>query len=82
MGNALSSYAILSKAESKKKCLGIVPMAANTASSVIPFSLRIPTNLDAAGMSGEKLSHDEVIAAGKASATKMGTLLAKLITAL
>jgi purine-nucleoside phosphorylase len=36
----------------------------------------------AAGMSGEKLSHDEVIAAGKASATKMGTLLAKLITAL
>ena len=36
----------------------------------------------AAGMSGEKLSHDEVIAAGKASATKMGTRLAKLITAL
>jgi purine-nucleoside phosphorylase len=32
----------------------------------------------AAGMSGEKLSHDEVIAAGKASATKMGALLAKL----
>ena len=36
----------------------------------------------AAGMSGEKLSHDEVIAAGKASAAKMGTLLAKLITSL
>jgi len=33
-------------------------------------------------MSGEKLSHDEVIAAGKASAAKMGTLLAKLITSL
>lgn len=32
----------------------------------------------AAGMTGEKLSHDEVIAAGKASATKMGALLAKL----
>jgi purine-nucleoside phosphorylase len=32
----------------------------------------------AAGMSGEKLSHDEVIAAGKASASKMGALLAKL----
>lgn len=36
----------------------------------------------AAGMSGEKLSHDEVIAAGKASATKMGALLAKLATEL
>ena len=32
----------------------------------------------AAGMSGEKLSHDEVIASGKASASKMGALLAKL----
>lgn len=32
----------------------------------------------AAGMTGEKLSHDEVIAAGKASANKMGALLAQL----
>ncbi|MEY3115808.1 MAG: hypothetical protein RL611_522 [Actinomycetota bacterium] len=36
----------------------------------------------AAGMTGEKLSHDEVIAAGKASAAKMGTLLSRLITEL
>lgn len=36
----------------------------------------------AAGMTGEKLSHDEVIAAGKASAAKMGTLLARLISEL
>jgi purine-nucleoside phosphorylase len=36
----------------------------------------------AAGMTGEKLSHDEVIAAGKASATKMGALLERLITEL
>lgn len=33
----------------------------------------------AAGMTGEKLSHDEVIAAGKASAEKMGTLLVNVI---
>lgn len=33
----------------------------------------------AAGMTGEKLSHDEVIAAGKASAEKMGNLLVNLI---
>jgi purine-nucleoside phosphorylase len=32
----------------------------------------------AAGMTGEKLSHDEVIAAGKESADKMGALLAQL----
>lgn len=33
----------------------------------------------AAGMTGEKLSHDEVIAAGKASAAKMGDLLVNVI---
>lgn len=36
----------------------------------------------AAGMTGEKLSHDEVIAAGKASAEKMGALLAQLASVL
>ncbi len=33
----------------------------------------------AAGMTGEKLSHDEVMAAGKASADKVGKLLATLL---
>ncbi|NQW65443.1 MAG: purine-nucleoside phosphorylase, partial [Actinobacteria bacterium] len=33
----------------------------------------------AAGMTGEKLNHEEVMAAGKAAADRMGTLLSKLI---
>ena len=33
----------------------------------------------AAGMTGEKLSHEEVMAAGKASAGRIGTLLAKVL---
>jgi purine-nucleoside phosphorylase len=33
----------------------------------------------AAGMSGEKLNHEEVMAAGKAAADRMGNLLSKLI---
>jgi purine-nucleoside phosphorylase len=33
----------------------------------------------AAGVTGEKLNHDEVIAAGKAAASSMGALLAKTI---
>jgi purine-nucleoside phosphorylase len=36
------------------------------------------TNL-AAGMTGEPLSHEEVIEAGRASATRMGTLLRDLV---
>ena len=42
------------------------------------FGLSLVTNA-AAGVTGEKLSHDEVMAAGKASAIRMGTLLAQLI---
>jgi purine-nucleoside phosphorylase len=33
----------------------------------------------AAGMTGEKLNHEEVIAAGKAAASRMGELLKKTI---
>ena len=33
----------------------------------------------AAGVTGEKLNHEEVIAAGKAAATRMGTLLKEVI---
>lgn len=43
------------------------------------FGLSMVTNL-AAGMTGEPLDHAEVLAAGKASATRMGTLLAELVT--
>ncbi len=42
------------------------------------FGLSMVTNL-AAGMTGEPLDHAEVLAAGKASAEKMGTLLAELV---
>jgi purine-nucleoside phosphorylase len=42
------------------------------------FGLSMVTNL-AAGMTGEPLDHAEVLAAGKASAEKMGTLLADLV---
>ena len=40
--------------------------------------LSVITNL-AAGMTGEPLSHEEVLAAGKASASRMGSLLAQVI---
>ena len=42
------------------------------------LGLSLVTNL-AAGMTGEPLSHDEVLEAGRASAAKMGTLLAAVI---
>jgi purine-nucleoside phosphorylase len=42
------------------------------------LGLSLVTNL-AAGMTGEPLSHEEVLAAGKASASRMGTLLAQVI---
>ena len=42
------------------------------------MALSLVTNL-AAGMTGEPLSHDEVIAAGRASAGRMGTLLAAVL---
>ncbi|HNM85572.1 MAG TPA: purine-nucleoside phosphorylase, partial [Mycobacterium sp.] len=45
------------------------------------LGLSLVTNL-AAGMTGEPLSHDEVLEAGRASAAKMGTLLAAVIARL
>jgi purine-nucleoside phosphorylase len=42
------------------------------------MAISLVTNL-AAGMTGEPLSHDEVIAAGRASAGRMGTLLAAIL---
>ena len=42
------------------------------------LGLSLVTNL-AAGMSGEPLNHEEVLAAGKAAATRMGSLLAQVI---
>ena len=44
------------------------------------LALSLVTNL-AAGLSSEPLSHVEVIEAGRASATRMGTLLAGILPA-
>jgi purine-nucleoside phosphorylase len=43
------------------------------------FGLSLVTNL-AAGITGEPLNHEEVLAAGRAAAQRMGTLLAELVT--
>jgi purine-nucleoside phosphorylase len=43
------------------------------------FGLSLVTNM-AAGMTGEPLNHEEVLATGRASAVAMGDLLAELIT--
>jgi purine-nucleoside phosphorylase len=45
------------------------------------LAISLVTNL-AAGMTGAPLSHDEVLAAGRGSATRMGSLLAAVIAAL
>lgn len=45
------------------------------------LGLSLVTNL-AAGMTGEPLSHDDVLAAGRASATAMGSLLASVLARL
>ena len=42
------------------------------------LGISLVTNL-AAGMTGEPLNHEEVLAAGRASATRMGALLAQLL---
>jgi purine-nucleoside phosphorylase len=42
------------------------------------LALSLATNL-AAGLSGEKLSGDEVLKIGKASATRVGGLLAEIL---
>ena len=43
--------------------------------------MSLVTNL-AAGMTGQPLSHDEVLATGRQSATQMGSLLAGVIARL
>ena len=45
------------------------------------LAVSLVTNL-AAGMTGQRLSHDEVLAAGRQSATRMGALLAGVIARL
>jgi purine-nucleoside phosphorylase len=45
------------------------------------LGLSLVTNL-AAGMTGEPLNHEEVLAAGNAAATRMGDLLARVIRGL
>ena len=42
------------------------------------LGLSLVTNL-AAGMTGEPLNHEEVLEAGRASATRMGELLASVV---
>ena len=44
------------------------------------LGVSLVTNL-AAGMSGEPLDHAEVLAAGKAAAERMGTLLSQVLRA-
>jgi purine-nucleoside phosphorylase len=45
------------------------------------LGLSLVTNL-AAGMTGEPLSHEEVLQAGRDAASRMGELLARLLTEL
>ena len=44
-------------------------------------AISLVTNV-AAGISGEPLNHEEVLAAGRAAATRMGGLLARFVTSL
>jgi purine-nucleoside phosphorylase len=56
----------------------VLEAIAARAAGIEVFGLSLVTNL-AAGMTGEPLSHEEVIEAGRASATRMGTLLRDLV---
>ncbi|HKS47951.1 MAG TPA: purine-nucleoside phosphorylase [Amycolatopsis sp.] len=56
----------------------VLEAIAARAAGVEVFGLSLVTNL-AAGMTGEPLSHEEVLEAGRASATRMGTLLRALV---
>ena len=53
-------------------------IAAREAGAEEVFGLSLVTNL-AAGMTGEPLNHEEVLATGRASGVTMGDLLAELI---
>jgi purine-nucleoside phosphorylase len=55
-------------------------IAARAAGALV-LALSLVTNL-AAGMTGEPLSHHEVLAAGRQSATAMGSLLRSVIARL
>lgn len=56
----------------------VLEAIAARAAGVEVFGLSLVTNL-AAGMTGEPLSHVEVLEAGRASASRMGTLLRELV---
>ncbi len=57
----------------------VLEAIAARAAGVEVFGLSLVTNL-AAGMTGEPLNHEEVLDAGRAAATKMGSLLRELVT--
>ena len=57
----------------------VLEAIAARAAGVEVFGLSLVTNL-AAGMTGEPLNHQEVLEAGRAAATKMGSLLRDLVT--
>lgn len=57
----------------------VLEAIAARAAGVEVFGLSLVTNL-AAGMTGEHLDHEEVLEAGRAAATRMGTLLRALVT--
>lgn len=59
---------------------GLEAIAAREAGMEV-LGLSLVTNL-AAGMTGEPLDHEEVLAAGKAAATRMGRLLADVVSRL
>ncbi|WP_370946649.1 purine-nucleoside phosphorylase [Amycolatopsis sp. cg5] len=56
----------------------VLEAIAARAAGVEVFGLSLVTNL-AAGITGEPLNHEEVLEAGRASATRMGTLLRDLV---
>lgn len=57
----------------------VLEAIAARAAGVEVFGLSLVTNL-AAGMTGEPLNHQEVLEAGRAAATRMGSLLRDLVT--
>ena len=57
----------------------VLEAIAARAEGVEVFGLSLVTNL-AAGVTGEPLNHEEVLAAGQASATRMGVLLKSLVS--
>src|SRR5690349_4644838 len=59
----------------------VLEAIAARAEGVEVFGLSLVTNL-AAGMTGQPLDHEEVLAAGRAAATRMGTLLGTVIEGL